>query len=171
MPVDARKDSMREQKEKAQKDTSKDTGWRSPLSPERVKEIHSKKTRERAANKKDVTKTLPPALNPIKYSPNPTPSYPATPENITTLITENLPIVGNVIRATKTLTDEEYDPLNPYSDPQGPVPGASYDPSQLGEDGQMGVEPTSPGPDKKKKKTPKPGFTLLEGAGGTLLGS
>jgi len=171
---DRQKELAERDKTPKDKTTQKDTGWRSPLSPERVIEIHSKKTRERAANKKDVTKTLPPGLNPLKYSPNPTPEVPATLENLTTLVTENLPIVGNVIKGVKMLTDEEYDPINPYGQPTGTAPGYTADPSQIGETAGMGVDGTleraSPVQKKKKKVEAKPGFTLLQGAGGTLLG-
>jgi len=191
MPVDARKDSMKEQKERAQKDRpgSKDlqygekapTGTRGPTALDRKMEQRRKDAAaEQAAAKgpigakKDVTQSLPPGLNPLKYSPNPTPEVPATLENLTTLVTENLPIVGNVIKGVKMLTDEEYDPINPYGQPTGTAPGYTADPSQIGETAGMGVDGTleraSPVQKKKKKVEAKPGFTLLQGAGGTLLG-
>lgn len=186
MPVDARKDSMKEQKEKAQKDANgKKTQEAGAFGMIRDRALE--RTSPTGKLSKDIGKDitggpvggakdkLPPGLSPLKYSPNPTPEVPATLENLTTLVTENLPIVGNVIKGIKTLTDEEYDPLNPYGQPTGTAPGYTADPSQVGETAGMGVDGTlesaSPVQKKKKKVEAKPGFTLLQGAGGTLLGS
>lgn len=121
---------------------------------------------------------LPPGLNPAKYSPNPTPSYEATPQNIATALATALTVGGTTAPA---LIGGEITGLTDtlglgYEKPTGEVGGYDYDKSETTKAGAVNGMTTGQtmGPlleKKKKKKNPEPGFTLLEGAGGTLLGT
>lgn len=139
--------------------------------------------------KKKGPNDLPSGLNPLKYESNPTPSFEPTPENVAkvvgTIVGAVAGPVGTAAQAAytgyKALTDDEFDPLNPFDNPTGTVPGSTYDASetinpQTGQvTSQMGVNPiaarASAEQKKKKKTATKPGYTLLEGVGGTLLGT
>ncbi len=145
-------------------------------------------TGKNKGKKKDTT-ALPPGLNPLKYESNPTPSYEATPENIAkvvgTIISAVAGPVGTAAQAAytgyKALTDDEFDPLNPFEKPTGTTSTGTYDKSEVVNAStgtgasQMGANPivgkTSAEQKKKKKVATKPGFTLLQGVGGTLLGT
>lgn len=128
---------------------------------------------------------LPPGLNPLKYSPNPTQEYDATLKNIGTLIGGALvggalpgpALVGGAVGDISGLTDE----LGlGFESPQGTVDTGDYDKSETTKAsqgntvttmGSTGQTKSIKGTGNKTKKPPKPGFTLLKGVGGTLIGT
>lgn len=132
---------------------------------------------------------LPPGLNPLKYSSNPNIQYEATPRNIATLVgnivtgkyTSPLGMISEVIGAEETtgLTKEIGDALGlggGFEGPSTPIGGADYDRSEV-TNAATGLTTSTFGTNKptakskSNKKPPKPGFTLLKGVGGTLIGT
>lgn len=89
--------------------------------------------RDKEAQAKAET-SIPPGLNPLKYGPNPTPSYDATPENLTKVLGGALtgvlapgvgiglgPIVSDALGLG-------------FDNPTGPVPGHDYDKGAPGQE-------------------------------------
>lgn len=63
------------------------------------------------------------------------------------------------------------DPMNPFGEASGTTDTFSYDPKNTAQTAEKVEEDKKLAPQKPKKKKPiMKGFTLLEGAGGTLLG-
>lgn len=118
-----------------------------------------------------------PTHNPLKYTKNivsPTQEYQATPQNLGTLLAK---VVGHLampgpLGLMSPMVEDELG-LG-FTNPTGTVDNFSYDATQKN-NAQTGAVQSTMGAEqpqqKKKKKVPPPGFTLLENAGGTLLGN
>jgi hypothetical protein len=119
---------------------------------------------------------LPSGLNPLKYSPNTTPTAPLTLENVGTLISNVNDVMNPAAAMLKAgmgmagVPGFDDEPLSGFEGPIGQTTRGDYDGSDIERPAELGPLTT---PTIKKKKTPAkpPGFSLLEGAGGTLLGS
>jgi hypothetical protein len=122
------------------------------------------------------TADLPSGLNPAKYTPNPTITAPLTLENVGTLISNVNDVMNPAAAMLKAgmgmagVPGFDDEPLSGFEGPIGQTTRGDYDGSDIERADDLG--PVAP-PAIKKKKTPAkpPGFSLLEGAGGTLLGS
>jgi hypothetical protein len=139
-----------------------------------------------AAARDKTPNALPPGLNPLKYGTNPTPSYEATPSNLAKVVGSLIGLSGPGMIAKVGLSDElgiadELGlPSSGFESPTGPTSTGDYDKSEvtnastgnttssLGTTGQQGK---MKGKSSPAKKPPKPGFTLLKGVGGTLIGT
>lgn len=127
---------------------------------------------------------LPPGLNPAKYQENTTPSYEATLSNIGTLVGQavaGLALPGAGI-GLGPLAGEITGVGPSFENPTGPQVKGDYDSAAQENQAAQGNVASQMGGDaslakvsaiqaKKKKVEEKPGFTLLKGAGGTLLGN
>lgn len=123
--------------------------------------------------------SLPPGMNPLKYTNKPTQSFAPTPSNLAKVAgsavgTLTSPAVSAVGMGISALTDDEYDPLNPFEKPEGMVGGAATaETSELEGQGTLGQSEFAPDEVKKKKKPAVPTLssigTLLSGVGGTLV--
>lgn len=119
---------------------------------------------------------LPPGVNPAKYENKPTQSFAPTASNLAGVAAQvagtlTNPAVGAVYTGVKALTDEDYDPLNPFEKPEGLVGGAgTYEGSEPENVSQLSQSELAPPKPKKKKNDllSKIG-TLLADAGGTLV--
>lgn len=131
------------------------------------------------------TGSLPPGLNPLKYTKNKTSTKPATPGNITKAVVKTvgnlltggaLGMIGEVAGSQEVTGQEDVTGLGlGYEGPTGQTTGADYDkaeasPAAAGVTDSKGIVP--PVPIKKKKNTPLSNVgTLLSGSGGTLVAS
>lgn len=133
---------------------------------------------------------LPSSLNPLKYQTNPTQSFEPTPSNLAkvggTLVSTLAGPIGTAVVGAATGIDAAisgtFDPMNPFDKPTGTVNTGDYDKSET-TNASIGNTNSTMGPDatasaletpeqkKRKKVAAKPGFNLLTGAGGTLLGN
>lgn len=119
---------------------------------------------------------LPSTVNPLKYTQNPTPTAPLTLENVGTLISNVNDIanpMGSMLKAglgRLGVPGFDEDPLSGFEGPIGETTRGDYQGSDIDKPDDLGPL-VSPAPKKKKTPAKPPGFTLLEGAGGSLLGS
>jgi hypothetical protein len=124
---------------------------------------------------------LPPGLNPLKYSANPTPQFEGTAKNVGTLVggiisgayTSPLGMMAQLAGSDEVtgLSREIGDMLGiggGFEKPMADTTSGDYDRSETLKTTAMGGNGST---QKKKPKTPKPGFTLLKGVGGTLIGT
>lgn len=146
------------------------------------------KARPGGAKGADATpNALPPGLNPLKYTTNPTPSYEATPGNIASLVGSLITGLGPGSMLARVglsdelgLSEELGLPSSGFESPTGPTTTGDYDKAETTKASQANAASTMGGGQQtnsvstnkpKTKKPPKPGFTLLKGVGGTLIGT
>lgn len=129
--------------------------------------------RARAEGNRDRSNPLDSRLRNKRYEKKKAKTFDATLENMMKL---GGTVLGTMTGPVGTVTNAVVqgalgvDPMNPFGKPTGTTDSFSYDPKNTDENtATTDAERLAP-PRPKKKKPKVTGMTLLEGAGGTLLG-